>query len=174
MTLPIGRVGAIRTNILNAIKALPGWPTFVPVEKYALPQDVFRREQRTVVGVCLTDETWQEIEAPLGAGGDLDHQAEIDVSIVIYSTSESGGDSTAGVLEADDGMIDALEALILGSRVGDAGPGIRQTDVGVPGETGAVYVRPVKTQLMADQKRAEGSGGALAKIIMMRTTTLPL
>ena len=172
MTLPVGRQGEIRKNIAAAIRALSGWPPEVPVETLALAQDAFRREHRTMVGVTLTDDTWQHIDD--GISDYLDRAAEIDVSIVVYSTSESGGDSTTGVLDSDDGMIDGLVGLILGSSVGGYGSGLRSVNVGIAGETGGVYLRAVKTQLMADQKRAEGSGGALAKIIMMRTTTLPL
>lgn len=163
------RLGTIRTNIVNAILALPGWPSGVPVEKLGIPHDVFFRGPRTMVGVCTTEEAWTDLEE--GIGDYIDRMAEADVSVVVFSTSEL---SPAGALEVDDGNIDGLVSIILGSRVGGIGPGLRSADVGVPGETGAVRCRAVKTQLIADARRAEGSGGGLAKVILFRTTALPL
>jgi hypothetical protein len=168
MTLP-SRQASIRDNIVAAILALPNWPADVPVEKLGLPQDAFHRGYRTMVGVCLTDDTWQNIDE--GLDDYLDKQAEIDVQIVVYSTSEG---SPTGALEPDDGNIDGLIGLLLGSHRPGYGPGLRSADVGAPFDVGAIRCRAVKTSLIADQKRAEGSGGALAKVIMMRTTTLPL
>jgi hypothetical protein len=166
----ISRQAVIRDNIVAAIKALPGWPPDVPVEKLGLPADAFHRDHRTMVGVCMTDEAWTSID--LGLGDPVDQPAEMNVQIIVYATSESG--DPAAVFSPDDGNIDGLVSKILGSNVPGYGPGLRNADVGVPGETGAVRLRAVRTQLIAEQKRAEGSGGALAKIIQMRTTALPL
>jgi hypothetical protein len=171
VTLPPGRQSVIRENIKNAILGLPDWPSDVAVEKVGLPADVFQMGRRTMVGVCITDDSWLSVDTPIGDY--VDQAAEMNVQIIVYATSESGGE-TSSVFEPDDGRIDTLVGLILGSNSGGYGPGLRSADIGVPGETAAVRLRAVKTQLIAEQKRAEGSGGALAKIIMMRTTTLPL
>ena len=169
MTMP-SRQWAIRKNIVNAILALPGWPADVPVELLGLPADAFHRSHRTMVGVCVTDDTWLSPDS--GIGDYVDQAAEMEVQIIVYSTSESGDPS--GVFDPDDGNVDGLCGLILGGNSGEYGPGLRSADVGVPGETAAVRLRAIRTQLIAEQKRAEGSGGALAKVIMMRTTTFPL
>jgi hypothetical protein len=169
MTLLPSRQAAIRANIVAAILALPDWPLDVPVEKLGIPSDAFHMGHRTMVGVCLTDDAWRNLDE--GLDDPLDHEAEMEVQIVVYSTSEA---SPTGALEPDDGNIDGLVGLILGSNRPGYGPGLRSADVGAPFDVGAVRCRAVRTQLMAEQKRAEGSGGALAKIIMMRTTALPL
>lgn len=168
MTLP-SRQAAIRDNIVAAILALPDWPSDVPVEKIGIPQDCFRRGYRTMVGVCLTDDVFLNIDE--GLDDPLDHEAEMDVQVVIYSTSEA---SPAGAFEPDDGRIDSLTSLILGSHRPGYGPGLRSADVGVAGDTGAIRCRGVKSSLMADQARAEGAGGAIAKILNMRTTAFGL
>jgi len=165
----LSRQAALRENIVNAIKALPNWPSHVPVMKLGIPQDAFRMECRTMVGVCLTDEVWQNIDK--GLGDYLDKEATVDVQIVVYSTSEL---MPSGALEPEDGNIDGLVGLILGSNRPGYGTGLRSVNVGVPFDTGPVYCRAVKTNLVADQARAEGSGGGLAKVINMRTTSLVL
>ena len=170
VTLPRGRQWTIRENIIAAIEALPNWPADVPVKMLGLPADAFHMELRTMVGVCLTDDSWTNVDTPIGDY--VDQAAEMNIQIIVLTTSESG--DPAGVFDPDDGQLDSLVGLILGSNQGGYGPGLRSADVGVAGETAAVRLRAVRTQLIAEQKRAEGSGGALAKIIMMRTTTLPL
>lgn len=159
----------IRENIVNAILALPGWPSEVPVVKLGIPQDAFRLGYRTLVGVCLTDDAWTSID--LGLGDQLDQPATVEVQVVVYSTSEA---SPTGAFEPDDGNIDGLVGLLLGSNRAGYGPGLRSADVGVPNETGEVHCRGVKTNIVADQARAEGTGGAIAKIINFRTTVFPL
>lgn len=141
----------IRDNIVAAILALPTWPAEVPVEKLGLPTDAFYRGYRRMVGVCLTEDEWHSLD--LGLNDPLDQPATMELSIVVYSTSEL---SPVGALEPDDGMIDGLVGAILGSGRGGYGPGLRSADVGVPGQTGAVRCRAVRTQLMADEKRALG------------------
>lgn len=168
MTIP-SKQAIIRDNIVAAILALPGWPSGVAVEKLGLPTDAFHRGHRTMVGVCLTEDVWNSLD--LGLDDPLDQPSEMDVNIVIYSTSEL---SPAGALEPDDGNIDGLLSLILGSGAAGYGRGLRTADVGVPFVTGGIRMRAVKTTLMADQKRAEGAGGAIAKILLMRTTAVPL
>lgn len=169
MTLMPSIQSEVRDNIVAAIKALPNWPASVPVEKVGFSADVFRRGHRCMVGVASTTDEWQSLNLNLGDA--VDQPAEMDIEIVVYATSEL---SPTGALDPDDGNIDGLVSAILGSHRGGYGPGIRNTDVGVPFQTGGVYCRAVKTYLIADQARAEGSGGALAKCILMRTTTLPL
>lgn len=159
----------IRDNIVAAIRALPGWPQEVPVEKLGLPQDAFFRGHRAMVGVCLTTDKWTSID--LGLGDNLDQPCEMDLQIVVYATSEL---SPAGALDPDDGNIDGLVGMLLGSNRAGYGRGLRDVDVGVPSQTGAVRCRAVSTSLMADQKRAEGAGGAMAKVLSMRTTVVAL
>lgn len=163
--------GQIRDNVVAAILALPNWPSDVPVEKLGIPPDAFQRGYRTMVGVCLTDDTWTPQAITSGLGDYNDKESEIDLAIVVYSTSEA---SPSGALESDDGMIDGLVTAILGSNRAGYGPGIRAVDLGVAGVTGGLHLIAVKTQIVADAKRAEGSGGALAKVIMCRTTALAL
>lgn len=165
----LSRQATIRDNIVAAILALPNWPSDIPVLKLGIPQDAFRLGYRKLVGVCLTDDTWQNIDE--GLADYLDKPAEVDIQIIIYATSEV---SPVGAFEPDDGNIDGLFGLILGSNRPGYGPGLRSANVGVPFDTGPVYCRAVKTNLIADQARAEGAGGALAKVINMRTTTLVL
>lgn len=170
MTAPaLSRQSAIRENTVAAILAIPNWPDDVPVEKLGIPQDAFRRGYRTMVGVCLTDDVWTSID--LGLGDPLDQPATVDVQVIVYSTSEG---SPSGALDADDGRIDSLVGLLLGSNRPGYGPGLRSADVGVPNDTGPIRLRAVKTAIMADQARAEGNGGALAKIINFRTTDFGL
>jgi hypothetical protein len=169
VTLP-DRWSPIRINIVNGIKAIPGWPRDVEVRALGIPQDAFFQGWRRGVGVCLSaEDEWQSIDK--GLNDRLDQPAEMNVPICIYSYSEA---SPAGALEARDGGIDTLASLLLGSNVTGYTRGIRSVDIGIPFETGGVYLRAVKTQLIPEQKRAEGSGGGLVKVIMFRTTTLPL
>lgn len=165
----LSRQAALRENIVAAILALPSWPSDVPVLKLGIPQDAFRMGYRKMVGVCLTDDVWQDIDE--GLGDFLDKEATVDIQIVVYSTSEA---TPTGALEPEDGDIDGLIGLILGSNRPGYGGGLRSVNVGVPFDTGPVRCRAVKTHLVADQARAEGAGGALAKVINMRTTTLVL
>lgn len=168
MTLP-SRENTIRENIKTAILNLTNWPADVPVELLGFYTDVFYRGHLTAVGVCLTTDDWHNLED--GLNDFLDHEATIDVQIVVFSTSEI---DPSGALKPDDGRIDALIELLLGSNRPGFGAGIRTVDVGVPGVTGEVRLRAVHTLLVADPKRAEGSGGGLAKILTMRTTSLGL
>jgi hypothetical protein len=95
----------------------------------------------------------------------------MEMQIVVYGTSEL---DPVGALQPEDGQIDGLIELLLGSYRPGYGSGLRTVDVGIPGVTGEVRLRAVHTLLVADPKRAEGSGGGLAKILTMRTTSLAL
>lgn len=172
MTL-LSKTAQIRDNIRAAILALPDWPADVPVEKLLIPTDAFHRGHRMMVGVCLTEDSWQNLD--LALNDFIDHEAMMEMTLVIYSTSESGGDSTTGALEPDDGRIDGLLGILLGSHAPGYGSGLRNVDVGIPGVTGSMHFRAVKTQLMADERRAQGvSGGAVAKLLFMRSTSFAL
>ena len=162
----MNRWSDLRDNVVAAIKALPGI-NGTPVEKLGIPADAFRIERRELIGVCLAEDVW---DVPMRGVGDYrDVPAEISFPIVVVATSEY---PPASALE-DDGKIEDLVAAILGSNVGDIGIGIRGVNVG-NSTTGAVYLMAVKSQLVPDKSRAEGSGGKLAKIIEMKTTVLPL
>ena len=168
MTMPSIQ-GDIRDNIVAAILAIQGWPQNMPVEKVAFMTDVFYRQHRAMVGVAMTEDRWTSIDYSLS--DPLDQPATIDLNVVVYATSEL---SPTGALETDDGNIDGIVSLILGSNRPGFTKGLRAVDVGMAFTTGGVYCRAVKTFLVADQRRSEGSGGAMAKVILMRTTTLPL
>lgn len=159
---------AIRQNVVNAILALPNLPN-IPVEMLLVYTDVFYRGYRTGIGVCAPTEDWLDVDK--GLNDFLDRQAEMPFHIAVYSTSEL---SPTGALLPDDGQIDGLVSLILGSNHPGYGRGIRNTDVGVAGVTGEVRCRAISSAIVADPKRAEGSGGGVAKILTMRTTTLAL
>jgi hypothetical protein len=159
--------GAIRANVIAAIQALPGI-NGTPVKALGIPADAFRLELREVIGVCLAEDEWDT--AARGIADYRDNPATINVPIVILATSEWPPESA----QSDDGKIEDLTAAILGSNtVGGPGPGIRGVNVGTS-ETGAVYLAAVKSQIIPDKNRAEGSGGAIAKVLEMRSTVLPL
>jgi hypothetical protein len=164
-----GRLTTIRDNIVAAITALPGY-NGTPVFKLGIPHDLFWLGPRVAIGVCLSEEDY--LHPDEGLGDRLDREAEMLIPICVLSTSEA---NVAAALEEDVTGIDDLSALILGSHHGPmAGPGLRSANVGVVGETGGVYLRAIKTTLIPDPKRSEGSGGALMKVILMRTTAVPL
>lgn len=168
MSLP-SKQATIRDNVVAAIKALPNWPADWPVEKIGIPQDLFYRGLRRAVGVCLTEDTWHSLD--LGLSDPLDQPAEMDLVIVVYATSEL---SPTGALEPDDGGIDGIVGLILGSNAVGYGAGLRSADVGVAFVTGGVRCRAVKTAVMADEHRSVGNGGGLAKLLFLRTTAFGL
>jgi hypothetical protein len=160
------RWSAIRDNVVAAIKALPGI-NGTPVVKLGIPADLWKFGHREAIGVCITEDEW---DVPARGISDFrDNPAEIHIPIVILATSEYPVESAF----EDDGKIDDLTAALLGSNVGTSGAGIRGVDVGTS-DTGAVYLVPVKSQIVPDKNRAEGSGGAIAKIIEFKSTVLPL
>lgn len=158
----------IRDNIVDAIRALPLYDG-TPVFKLGIPNDIFLMTERRAIGVCLTEDEWMSID--LGLTDRLDQPAEMTIPIVLYATSEA---APAAALE-EPGQLDDLTAMILGTNAGPwRGTGIRGVDVGVPGETGGVYLRAIRTTIIPDQMRAEGAGGALCKVIFFRTTVIAL
>ncbi len=162
------RWAVIRQNIEQAIKQLPLYDG-TPVFQVGIPADLFNSQADTAIGVCVADDTWLDYDK--GLSSYLDREAEMDIPIGIYNHSTA---SAAGVF-MEDGAIDDLSALLLGTTAGPKkGPGIRSVDVGVPGETGGVYLRAIKSQVIPGPKRAEGSGGPLVKVILFRTTSVPL
>jgi hypothetical protein len=159
----------IRNNVIAAIKALPLYDPAIPVYALGVPPDIFGMGTRVALGVCLSQDIWLDVDSALSYY--VDREAEMNIPIVILTTSEA---SPAGALE-EAGMIDDLTAMILGTAVGPmTGPGLRSADVGVAGETGGVYLRSVTSTLVPGPDRALGAGGALAKVILMRTTSVPL
>jgi len=162
----MNRFTAIRSNIVDAIKALPGI-NGTPVRKLGVPEDLFHLGDRQAIGVCTTDEEW--FPEQRGLADYRDNPAVMVIPIAILVNSEYPPESA---LE-DDGKIDDLTAAILGSNQGDSGPGIRGVNVGTV-ETAAVYLTPIRTRIVPDANRAAGSGGALVKVLEMQTTVLPI
>ncbi len=152
--------------MVAAIKALPGI-NGTPVVPLGIPADAYRLGFRKVIGVCMAEDAWDE--KGLDIGEFRDAPANIYMPIVVLATSEYPPESA----QSDDGQIEDLTAAILGSNVGSVGPGIRGVNVGSP-DTGIVRFYALKSHIIPDKNRAEGSGGALAKIIEMKSTVLPL
>ncbi len=156
----------IRENVAAAIQALPAVDG-TPVYQLGIPADILHMGARQAVGVCLTEDKWDR--AARGIADYLDNPAEITIPVVIMSTSEYPPDSALTA----DGKIDDLTAAILGANLGDVGQGIRVVNVGDE-TTGPVYLTAEKSEIVAEPKRAEGSGGALLKVITFVSTVLPL
>jgi hypothetical protein len=162
------RFTAIRQNICNAIVALPGYDQSWPVYPLGIPADAFFLGVPTAIGVCLSKDRWIKPEDDIQMR--IDQEAVMDIPIVFLGTSEA---SPAGALSEDE-MIDDMVSTVLGTAMGPrAGPGIRSVDVGIPGEC-VLYLMAIGSDLIPEKKRAEGSGGALAKVILFRTTSLAL
>lgn len=161
------RWGAIRDNLVAAIKALPGI-NGTPVVKLGVPEDVWPLGMRDVIGVCLTEDDWLDIDE--GISDYRDRPALITIPVVVKTTSEWPPESALN----DGGKIEELCQAILGSNIGTAGAGVRGVDIGLPGVTGGVYVRAVSSQIVAGQDRTPGSGGSICKVLTMKSTVLPL
>lgn len=169
----MNRWSLLRANVVAALEAVVATAVApmndLHVIPIGIPADLFYLGVREGIGVTMASDNWLNLDE--GLTDYYDHEATMDLMICLLATSEQSPD---GAL-TDDGKLDDMTELVLGSRVpAFASAGIRGTDVGAGLGIGAVRLRAVKSQLIPEQKRAEGSGGALAKVILMRTTSLPL
>lgn len=158
-------VAALETLVASAAPPLNDLRV-VPV---GIAADMFYLGVREGIGVTLASDVWLHLEQ--GLTDYYDHEAEMDIQLVLLATDESG----PGNALSSPGKIDDMMELVLGSRVpAFTSAGIRATDVGAGIGLGAVRLRAVKSSIVPEQKRAEGAGGALAKVLLMRTTSMGL